>query len=48
MSADGRYVHVIYIDYGNTEWLKRERTVLLADFFFELRPQGVLAKLSGI
>jgi hypothetical protein len=37
----------MYIDYGNTEWLKRERTVLLNDIF-ELRPQGVLVKLSGI
>ena len=47
VSTDGRNVHVIYIDYGNTEWLKRERTVKLDDVFFKVRPQGVLVKLSG-
>ena len=47
-SADGRNLHVMYVDYGNTEWLERDKTTKLNDGFFELRPQGVLAKLSGI
>ncbi|CAB4039695.1 Hypothetical predicted protein, partial [Paramuricea clavata] len=47
-STDGRNVHVMYIDYGNTEWLTREKTFRLSHIFFELRPQGVLVKLSGL
>ena len=46
-SPDGQYLHVMYIDYGNTEWLQREKTVKLNSPFFELRPQGVLLKLAG-
>ncbi|XP_028416942.1 uncharacterized protein LOC114541155 [Dendronephthya gigantea] len=46
-STDGRLLHVIYIDYGNTEWLERQRTVKLNDSYFKLRPQGILVKLSG-
>lgn len=46
-SADLKNVRVMYIDYGNTEWLSRDQTVLINDDLFELRPQGVLAKFSG-
>ena len=37
----------MYIDYGNTEWLEREKTIRLNNSYFELRPQGVLVKLAG-
>ena len=37
----------MYIDYGNTEWLEREKTIRLSNSYFELRPQGVLVKLAG-
>ncbi|XP_046854938.1 uncharacterized protein LOC124447961 isoform X3 [Xenia sp. Carnegie-2017] len=47
-SADLKNVRVMYIDYGNTEWLSRDQTVLINDDLFELRPQGVLAKFSGL
>ena len=37
----------MYIDYGNTEWLEREKMIGLNDSYFELRPQRVLVKLAG-
>ena len=46
-SKDGRNLHVMYIDYGNTEWLEREKTIRLNNSYFELRPEGVLVKLAG-
>ena len=48
VSPDGKQLHVMYIDYGNSEWLEVDKVKRLPQPFFQLRPQGVLARLSGI
>ena len=39
---------MIYVDYGNAEWIPFDRFASLEEKYWTLQPQGVLFRLAGM